>query len=542
MPDLVARLADRLFADLARQFRLTFLPPLMVYFAAGVAGLTSIVGTFFVKDYLDLSAEFLAGLAFWASLPWALKMPLGHLVDIIWRYKEGLVFLGAGLIGLSLAIMYALLTMPDQMAAIAPLSNWFVASTLLAPAGYVIQDAVADAMSVEAVPKTDKDGNPFNETQEKAMHTTMQTLGRMSLFVGLIAVALLNISMFEGIEQKEEAEKTAIYSQIYLIALGIPLVSVSGVIFALVLKARERSRLLRQGFDRTEITKRLFDPEEKTEPNMWIFGGGALFVVLTLSVGLSDFTYSKEIIFLVSMVIVTALVINLSGKLSPMQRNALFGTAIILFIFRATPSPGPGIVWFEIDELGFDQQFLSVLALITSVLALTGMIVLRPLMAERTIATLVVILSVLGALLALPNIALYYGLHEVTSELTGGVVDQRFIAILDTAAQSPLAQIAVIPMLAWIARYAPTNLKATFFAVLASFSNLALSAADLFTSYINRIFIVTREVVDRETGEITVMADYSELGILLWTVLFIGLVAPIAVVAFIQMSPFRTRD
>ncbi|MEM8797162.1 MAG: hypothetical protein AAGE61_16490 [Pseudomonadota bacterium] len=542
MPDLVARLADRLFADLARQFRLTFLPPLMVYFAAGVAGLTSIVGTFFVKDYLDLSAEFLAGLAFWASLPWALKMPLGHLVDIIWRYKEGLVFLGAGLIGLSLGIMYALLTMPDQMAAIAPLSNWFVASTLLAPAGYVIQDAVADAMSVEAVPKTDKDGNPFDESQEKAMHTTMQTLGRMSLFVGLIAVALLNISMFEGIEQKEEAEKTAIYSQIYLIALGIPLVSVSGVIFALVLKARERTRLLGQGLSRSEITKRLFDPEEKTEPNMWIFGGGALFVVLTLSVGLSDLTYSKEIIFLVSMVIVTALVINLSGKLSPLQRNALFGTAIILFIFRATPSPGPGIVWFEIDELGFDQQFLSVLALITSVLALTGMIVLRPLMAERTIATLVVILSGLGALLALPNIALYYGLHEVTSELTGGVVDQRFIAILDTAAQSPLAQIAVIPMLAWIARYAPTNLKATFFAVLASFSNLALSAADLFTSYINRIFIVTREVVDRETGEVTVMADYSELGMLLWTVLFIGLVAPIAVVAFIQMSPFRTRD
>jgi hypothetical protein len=53
--------------------------------AAGISGLTGIVGTFFIKDYLDLPAEFLAVLGFWAGLPWALKMPLGHLVDLIWR-------------------------------------------------------------------------------------------------------------------------------------------------------------------------------------------------------------------------------------------------------------------------------------------------------------------------------------------------------------------------------------------------------------------------------------------------------------------------
>ena len=54
----------------------------MVYVAAGISGLTAIVGTFFVKEYLGLSAEFLAGLGFWAGLPWVLKMPLGHLVDL----------------------------------------------------------------------------------------------------------------------------------------------------------------------------------------------------------------------------------------------------------------------------------------------------------------------------------------------------------------------------------------------------------------------------------------------------------------------------
>ena len=81
---------DATILELGRQFRWSYLPPLMVYFAAGVSGLTAIVGTFFVKEYLDLSAAFIAGLAFWAGIPWVLKMPLGHLVDLIWRWKYSL--------------------------------------------------------------------------------------------------------------------------------------------------------------------------------------------------------------------------------------------------------------------------------------------------------------------------------------------------------------------------------------------------------------------------------------------------------------------
>jgi hypothetical protein len=91
---------------LARDMRWSYLPPLMVYVAAGIQGLTGIVGTFFVKDYLGLSAEFLAALGFWAFVPWSLKMPIGHLVDLIWRFKAWLVVLGAALIGVAISIHY----------------------------------------------------------------------------------------------------------------------------------------------------------------------------------------------------------------------------------------------------------------------------------------------------------------------------------------------------------------------------------------------------------------------------------------------------
>ncbi len=143
--NLVMARIGRYIIDLPGHVRLSYLPPLMVYLAAGISGLTSIVGTFFVKDYLGLSAEFLAMLGFWAGIPWALKMPLGHMVDLIWRWKSILVFLGAALIGASLAIMLILIRAPSLITPYMTVEAWFVFSALLAPIGYVVQDVVADA-------------------------------------------------------------------------------------------------------------------------------------------------------------------------------------------------------------------------------------------------------------------------------------------------------------------------------------------------------------------------------------------------------------
>ena len=127
------RWIDENFLELGREMRLSYLPPLMVYMAAGISGLTAIVGTFFVKDYLGLSAAFLAALGFWAGIPWVLKIPLGHLVDLIWRWKGWLVLLGAALTAASLLIMVGLLTDRAAMAAVMPAEAWFVLSELLAP-------------------------------------------------------------------------------------------------------------------------------------------------------------------------------------------------------------------------------------------------------------------------------------------------------------------------------------------------------------------------------------------------------------------------
>ncbi|MHB1375049.1 MAG: MFS transporter [Thauera sp.] len=536
----IYRWIDRNLLELGREMRLSYLPPLMVYCAAGVSGLTGIVGTFFVKDYLGLSAAFLAALGFWAGIPWALKMPIGHLVDLMWRHKAGLVYLGASLIAASLLIMIGLIGSPDAMRAVMPIEAWFVLSVLLSPVGYVMQDAVADAMTVEAVPRLDARGQPIPADTVRLMHTTMQMLGRVAIIGGTVMVSLANVAMFQGSESLPEADKVAIYLRIYELALIIPLLSVSGVLLGGFLKRREAKRLAALGRNRAEIDRLLHDPEEKTAPNWWILGGSAVFVALTITVGLSGIEYGQEIIFATSFAIIGFMISRLLRELSPEAARTLLGTVIIIFAFRALPGPGAGASWWMIDELGFDQSFLSRLDLITSSLTLAGLFLFRRFMAEKSIAQIVIFLTVATTALSLPIIGMFHGLHEWTAAHTGGVVDARFIAIANTALESPLGQVSMVPMLAWIANSAPPHLKATFFAVMASFTNLALSASQLGTKYLNEFHTIAREVKDAVTGAITTPADYSALGTLLVTVTVIALVVPLLAILLTRVAGLRS--
>jgi hypothetical protein len=76
----------------------------------------------------------------------------------------------------------------------------------------------------------------------------------------------------------------------------------------------------------------------------------------------------------------------------------------------------------------------------------------------------------------------------------------------------------MIPLLTLIAYYAPPGQRATWFALMASFMNLALVAGQLQTKYLNQIFTVGR-------------GAYDELGILLIVATSIAFIVPVAVIA-----------
>jgi hypothetical protein len=74
---------------------------------------------------------------------------------------------------------------------------------------------------------------------------------------------------------------------------------------------------------------------------------------------------------------------------------------------------------------------------------------------------------------------------------------------------------------------------------MASFTNLALSASQLGTKYLNQAYTVSREVKDAATGAVTVPADYSQLGEILIVQLVIGLAVPFAAILLVRASGLR---
>ncbi|MDJ0624476.1 MAG: hypothetical protein QNJ17_16040 [Desulfocapsaceae bacterium] len=517
---VMQRLKIWLFQDffgIFREMRLSYLPPLLVYFAAGVSGFTGIVESFYVKQELGLSAAFLAGLGFWAGLPWALKMPIGHLVDLFWRWKALFVYFGALLMAISLLIMVGLTGYRELMEGVFKPEVWYVTATLLAPVGFVIQDVVADAMTVEAVPTHDEQGEAIPEKELKRMHVTMQTLGRIAIIGGSAMVAGIG-GWLAG---------TLSYKVMYQVALVIPIISVMGVTLGQINLRLRRLRMEREGVEEEVIRKSLHQADSETEPNYHILGGSALFVILSLSLGLTTFAFKKEAIFLGSLSVIGYLIYQILKNLSTVKRREILGIAIIIFIFRAMPTIGAGASWWQIDVLEFDEAFFGTLRQIAAILAVLGLFALRGWMSRRPIPYLVIFLSIYSTVMMIPYIGMYYGLHEWTEATFG--FGARTIAIIDTMADSPLGQVVMVPMLAWIAREAPARQKATYFAIMAAFTNLALSASNLLTSYYNRIFIIER-------------GDYSELGMLMISVTLTSLLLPVVTVILVNQWQNRAKQ
>ncbi len=487
-------------ASLAADMRWSYVPPLMVYFAAGVSGFTGIIEAFFVKENLGLSAAVLASLGFWAGLPWAMKMPLGHLVDRFWHRKALFVYLGAALMAASLLIMVGLTGHAGWMAAMLHLDTWYIVAVLLAPIGFVLQDVVADAMTVEAVPTQREDGTEYTEAEHQQMHVTMQTLGRMAIVGGGALVAGVGGWLAKAFS----------YETMYLISLSIPVISVLGVVLAAWMRRRSRP---------ARALPNEPCPADVPALNAHILGAGAVFVVLSLLLGIGQVPYNEEIIFLGSLAVIVFLMSRILADLDPQKRRAIICIAVIIFVFRAGPSAGAGAGWWQMDRLGFDEAFMGSLRQVSSILAIMGMLALRGWMSRRPVPYLVVFLSLYGTVMTLPFLGMFYGLHEWTAAHFG--FGARTIALIDTMADSPLGQVAMIPMLAWIAKEAPRRQKATYFAVIAAFTNLALSASQLGTKYLNRIFVVER-------------GHYDKLGVLMTVTMAIGLTLPVLTVWALQ--------
>ena len=139
------------------------------------------------------------------------------------------------------------------------------------------------------------------------------------------------------------------------------------------------------------------------------------------------------------------------------------------------PGIGDGYTWFSIDVLKFDEAFFGVLGQIGSAVGILAAWLLSDTITRKPVPQVLLWLTILGTILALPQLLLVFQAYQPLEQAFG--VGPRSIALFDTVASAPLVQLSMIPLLTLIAVYAPPGHRATWFALMASLMNLALTAS-----------------------------------------------------------------
>ena len=478
------RVRDRLTRALLapiRAFRPQYLPLLMVYFAYGALGIIAVADSFWVKKELTLSPAALAQLGVWLTLPWAVKMIFGELVDtvpLLGSRRRGYVFLGASLIATGLILLAGA---AGKWITFAPPEQLYIIAQIVTVIGVVLQDVVADAMSTEVVPRIAPDGTPRPQSDIDQDLGMVQILGRLALSFGALSVAGLAGYL----------ANTLPYETVFLIGLVIPAISASGALLV-----------------------RLETGESR--PTDWrILGGGLTFGALIVLIGYNEVPYAQEITFLLSLTVIGSMLNRVTSDIDPNTRLKILYAALIIFFFRATPGIGEGYRWFTIDVLGFDEAFYGILGQIGAAIALIAAWLLSDAITRLPVARVLLWLTILGGILSIPNLLLVYRIDLWTEANFG--FGARTIAVIDAAAASPLAQLSMVPLLTLIAIYAPPSKRAVWFALMASFLNLALIAGQLATKYLNTAFVVER-------------GNYAELPSLVVIAVILGIAIPLAAI------------
>jgi MFS family permease len=446
--------ASALLKRLLGSFRRRYIPVFLTYFCYGASTITGVALVFFEKDTLRLTPAEVAEIGFWLGLPWGMKMVVGVASDvypILGSRRGAYLLLGAVC---SLAGYAVLATAVEGKGS-------FLVAMLVVTVGFMIQDVVADALSVEVA-------------ENNAELGQIQALGRMALLVGGISVAYLGGWLAGRIGARG----------VFAVAMVLPLLTAASVMF--IPRNARPKRAEAQG-----------SPLGGHKPYL-IMGTGLGYALLGIVLQFFQVPLAQEIVLVVSGILI-GILLNAVGI-----SRAVTISSLVIFLFRATPGVGQGYSYWAIDRLGFDQEFLGILAQVSSVLSLAGLMVFRKAIVERPVSFTLFWVVLAGTVLYLPSIGLFYGVNEWLG------MSPRMFAFIDTTISAPLSQLTMVPMLVLIARSAPPGAEATMFAIMASLMNLALSASELFTRYLNGAFAVTQQ-------------NYSNLGQLMIIVGAIGL-------------------
>ena len=373
----------------------------LVYFVQGVVGLAALAKSFFLKDELHLSPSEAAVVTSVSSLPWLVKPLWGFISDTIPLFGYKRKSYLC-LMGVLGCVAWSTLSQ-----GVAVVDNRWTASFLFAIGALSIafSDVLIDSIVVERA----------RESEDKSTTGSLQ-----SLCWGMVAFGGIASSYFSG-ELVEEKGSAFVFACTAVFPLMI-----AGAAFLVKEERKSTEVAVIAGSEETKA----FEMEHNNNGSVMEAG--------------------KE---------------TLSTLWSVVRQKQIWGPALFMYLWQATPSPGSAMFYFSTNELHFSPEFLGRVSFARSLAALGGVGLYNAYFKYVPLKKMFTYSAILATALGSTQLLLVSGYNR---EL--GISDELF-ALTDSAVLTVLGEISFLPVLVLAAKICPKGVEATLFASLMSLFN-----------------------------------------------------------------------
>jgi len=395
----------------------------LVYFVQGILGISRLAVSFYYKDTLHLGPAELSLISSISVLPWVIKPLYGFISDSfpLFGYKRRSYLVLSGLLG-SLS-----------WAGMSALSSCDVSAAGTCPA----------LMGMDP----------------KWIAVSLVTASSLGLAFSDVLVDAIVVSRSRGADQSE--------------AGSLQSLCWSSSSVGSILSAYASGSLVQQ-----------FGPS-------WVFGLTTLFPLITAGVGTlikEEPTNSR-----------TGTGPTSEGEGSPIgtvkEQLALLWNSftqkrillpvIFLVLWRATPTSGSALFYFETNELGFKPEFLGRLSFISAIASLGGVVLYDQYLKRVPLRTIFKWTTWTGVILGMTPVMLVTHANRAL-----GLPDEIF-AMGDDLVLTVLGQISFMPLLVLAANICPPGVEASLYAALMSVNNLSGGLGSIFGGFATKYAGVT---------------------------------------------------
>ena len=423
---------------------------MFVYSFYGILSvLTQVPQIFWYKNNLSLTATELIELGIWGMLPWTLKIAFSQFIEnipIFGNSRKSYIVVGS----IVFAIGNLFLALVAENILFWSIYHQLLVANFLIQAGLVIQDIVADTLCAELVE------HKLPSEQRKKELAAIQITGRMCTVI--FTFFTVGLSSYLGNKLP--------FKQIVYFEIILGLITILSIFF-------------------------IKEPTiERQKPNLRIIIPAFAIALLSLFFELSGFKFTQEILIFVNFLFLYIIFKNFYKDFDHHTIYKLKVLAIVIFSYKATPELGQAINWWQIDILGFDQQFFANLRQTSYLLAFFITMFLSHFIVKQDIIKVILYMTLFKTIIFIPYIAMSFGFHDWTMEHFG--FGARTIAIGEILRDRPSTTVIMAAIFTIASFLAPKDNKPTWFALIACFLNLGHMFSILSGKWLNQLFVIER--------------------------------------------------